>query len=117
MSATLTVLLASIILLFLFLPLFYFIRRRVELSLEGDILNMKYPFNTKRIDLDKELKNWDVQKAYYLRWGEFNAVGMLLTNGKRVAVSSLFNQNNYDLLYGHLNSRFNSRRKTEEKAI
>lgn len=113
MSSTLTLVLASIILLFLLLPLMFFLRRRVELSLEGDVLILKYPLNTRRIDLDKELENWKVQQAYYMRWGVFYSISMLFKNGKRVAVSSLFNQSNYDLLYNLLNSKFKNRRKPE----
>lgn len=113
MSSTLILVLASIILLFLFLPLIFFLRRRVELSLEGDVLILKYPFTTRRIDLDKELENWNVQQAYYMRWGVFYSISMLFKNGKRIAVSSLFNQNNYDLLFHLLDSRFKNRRMPE----
>lgn len=111
MSSTLTLILVSIVLLSLLLLLLYFFRRRVELSLEKDILILEYPFTTRRIDLEKELKNWEIQKANYIRWGVFYSINMLFKNGKRVVISSLLNQNGYNLLYDHLNSRFRDRRK------
>lgn len=114
MNTTLIVVITCVILLLLVLPLLFFVRRRVDLSLENDILIMKYPLSTKRIDLDKELRSWKVQQAYYLRWGTFYSVNMLFKNGKQRNVSSLFNQSNYALLYGFLDSRFKNRRKPEK---
>lgn len=113
MSSTLTLVLTSIILLLLLLPLMFFLRRNVALSVEDDILILKYPFTTRSIDLDKELESWKVQQAYYMRWGVFYSISMLFKNGKRIAVSSLFNQNNYDLLYNLLDSRFKNRKKPD----
>lgn len=112
MDSTLILVLTSIILLFLLLPLLFFLRRRVELSLEGDTLVLHYPFNTRRIDLDKELENWKVQQAYYMRWGVFYSISMQLKDGKQVAVSSLFNQSNYDLLHNLLYTKFKDRMKS-----
>lgn len=112
MSSTLTLVVVSIVLLSLLLLLLYFFRRRVALSLKEDTLILEYPFKTRRIDLEKELKSWEVQKAYYIRWGIFYSINMLFKNGKRVVINSLLNQSSYNLLYDHLNSRFKDRRKS-----
>lgn len=111
MSNTLIVVIASIVVLFLLLPFLYFFRRRVDLELEGDVLIISHPFSTKRIDLNEELKSWEVQQAYYIRMGAFYAINLHFNNGKRLAVSSVMNQENYRLLFNHLNSRFKDRRK------
>lgn len=114
MSNTLILVVASILLLLLLFPLFFFVRRRVELSLEGDELILDYPFTSKRIDLEKELESWRVQQAYYLRWGLFYSIDMQLKNGKHIAVSSMLNQANYDLLHKHLRNRYSDRRKPDK---
>ena len=116
MDSTLTLLIVtSILLLFLIFPLLFFLRRRVDLRLEKDVLFLEYPFQTRKIDLNKDLKDWKIEKAYYFRWGVFYSIMMRLNDGKQVAVSSLFNQKNFDLLFNHLNSRFPERKKKEPK--
>lgn len=109
MSTTVILVLATIVILSLMLLIVFFLRQRVSYRIEDDVLVVKSPFSTKRIDLDKELENWKVQQAYYLRWGMFYSINMLFTPGNRIAVSSLFNQENYDLLFQHLNSQFKSK--------
>lgn len=113
MSSTLTLVLISILVFFLIFPLLFYLRRRVELSIEEDLLVLKYPFKTKRIDLEKELESWEVQEAYYIRWGVFHSINMRFKSGKRITVSSLFNQENYDLLFDHLSKNFPERIKVE----
>lgn len=115
MSNTLIVVIASIVVLFLLLPFLFLFRRRVDLELEGDVLILNYPLTTKKIDLNKELKSWELQRAAYFRLGAFYAITMRFKNEKRVMVSSLLNQENYNLLFRHLNSRFKDRRKPEVK--
>lgn len=114
MNNTLILVLASIIILLLLLPLLFFLRRRVELKLEKDILVLDFPLSTKKIDLDKELNKWNVQNAHYVRWGIFSTINMYLNNGKRISVSSMFNQSNYDQLHKHLRSRFQDRREPSQ---
>ncbi len=109
MSSTLILVITSIILLILLFPLFFFLRRRVDISLENEVLVLKSPFNTEKIDLDKALRSWKVQEAYYLRWGKFSAISMLFENGRRKNISSMYNQSNYDVLHRFLNTKFKSR--------
>lgn len=111
MNSTLIVVVITILLFFLLLPLLFFFRRRVDLDLEGDTLIIKYPLSDKKINLQEELKSWEVQQAYYIRWGVFYSINMQFNNGKQLAVSSLLNQPNFDLLFAHLNSRFKERKK------
>lgn len=113
MDTTLTLFLTCIVLLLLVAPLLFFVRRRVDISLEDHVLVLKYPLRTRRIDLDKELEHWKVQEAYYLRWGVFYSVNMMFKDGKQRNVSSLFNQANYATLYDFLNKRYLSRKKPE----
>lgn len=103
------VVVASILLLILLFPLLFYLRRRVELRLENDMLVLEYPLSTKRIDLETELQHWSIQSAHYIRWGFFSSIIMVFKDGRRVTVSSMFNQKNYDLLYKHLSSRFPER--------
>lgn len=114
MSNTLILVIASILLLLLLFPLFYFVRRRVDLRLDGDELILDYPFTSRRINLEKELDSWQMQQAYYLRWGLFYSIDMKLKNGKHIAVSSMLNQENYDLLQKYLRKRFSDRRKPDK---
>lgn len=111
MNTTLLIVITCIILLLLVVPLLFFVRRRVDLNMEDDVLVMKYPLSTKKINLESELQSWEIQKAYYLWWGEFQAVHMRFKNGKQRNISSIFNQSNYKLLYQHLEDRFKSRKK------
>lgn len=113
MSTTLILVIASILLLLLLFPLFFFVRRRVELHLDGDALILDYPFSSRRIMLDQELESWRVQQAYYMRWGTFYSIDMQLKSGKHVAVSSMLNQENYQLLLEHLRTHFPDRRQAD----
>nr|WKN37567.1 hypothetical protein K4G66_02435 [Tunicatimonas sp. TK19036] len=109
MSTTVSLVLATIVLLLLLFAIVFFLRQRVAFSIEDDTLVVKSPLSTKRINLEKELESWKVQQAYYLRWGRVYSINMLFAQGNRIAVSSLFNQENYNSLYHHLKSRFKSK--------
>ena len=114
MSSTIIVALASVILLFLIFIILFIFRERVEVSLEeNNIVVLNYPFSKKRIDLNKDLVSWKVQQAYYLRMGVVYSINMLLKNGRRIAVSSRLNSENYNLLYSHLSSRFKNIKEYE----
>ena len=113
MSTTLIVVLASIVLFFLLFILLFAFRERVEVGVEEDVLLLNYPFSKKRIALKKELKSWKVQQAYYLRLGQVYSINMLFRDGKRAAVSSRLNEENYDLLYDYLSSRYPDRREKD----
>jgi hypothetical protein len=110
MNSTLILVVSTIIILFLLLPLLFLFRRRVDLDLEGDVLVLKYPLTEERIDLQKELESWKVQRAFYIRWGVFYSITMHFKSRKSIAVSSMFNQNNYSLLFAHLNKRFQDKK-------
>ncbi|AHM58368.1 hypothetical protein D770_00460 [Flammeovirgaceae bacterium 311] len=110
MSSTLTLIIVSIVLLFIVLISLFIFRTSVEIMLEeDDILVLKYPLSTKKIDLAEELENWKVQKAHYIRWGIIYSINMLLKSGKRINVNSRFSQHNYETLHHHLSSRFANR--------
>ncbi|WP_224999125.1 hypothetical protein [Cesiribacter sp. SM1] len=110
MSSTVLVLIVSIVLLFIILIFLFIFRTSVEIKLENEnILVLKYPLTTKRVNLEQELENWKVQKAHYIRWGIVHSINMLFRDGKRVNVNSRFGQHNYELLHNHLSSRFPNR--------
>jgi hypothetical protein len=112
MSSTLILVVTTIIILFLLLPFLFLFRRRVDLGLEGDVLVLKYPLTDRKVDLQEELESWEVQRAFYIRWGVFYSINMHFKGRKSITVSSLFNQSNYSLLFSHLNERFKAKRKT-----
>lgn len=114
MDTTLTVALLSIALFFLLFILLFLFRERVEVQVENDCLLLRYPFKKRKISLDKELVSWKVQEAYYLRLGMIHAINMLLKNGKRIAINSRLNQENYDRLYDYLSSNYKNRREYED---
>ena len=110
MNSTLLLILASIAILFILFMVLYIVWERAQVSLEDHILVLKYPLSQKRIDLDKELKSWKVQEAYYLRLGMIYSINMLFRDGKRVQVSSRLNQESYDRLYEYLDNHYSNRR-------
>lgn len=114
MSSTLTIILASIVVLFLLFLLFYSVWERVEVVPEEDLVLVKRPFREKRMELNKELVSWKLQQAHYLRWGIVYSINMLFKNGRRVGVSSRFNQDNFDSLYDHLSSRYKKRQEADQ---
>ncbi|MDF9797446.1 hypothetical protein OKW21_002709 [Catalinimonas alkaloidigena] len=113
MDSTLLIVITCVILLLLIVPLLFFVRRRVDLSTENDVLVMKYPLSTNKIDLNSELQSWELQEANYLWWGKFHAVHMIFKSGKQRNISSIFNQSNFDVLYRFLESRFAERKITK----
>ena len=114
MDTTLIVVLLSIGLFFLLFVMLFLFRERVDVQVENDCLLLRYPFKKRKIELNKELVSWKVQEAYYLRLGMVYAINMLLKNGKRVAINSRLNQENYDRLYEYLSSTYKNRREWEE---
>ena len=114
MSSTLTLVLASIIILFVIFIFVYTVGERAEVVPEEDLVIMKKPFKERKIQLDRELVSWKIQQAHYLRWGYVYSINMLLKNGKRIAIGSRFNQSNFELLYDHLSSRYKNREEPDK---
>jgi hypothetical protein len=114
MNSTLIVVFLSIAIFFLLFILLFLFRERVEVQLDKNILLLKFPFKKKRLDLENDLVNWKVQEAYYLRMGMVYSINMLFRSGRRVAVSSRLNHENYERLYEHLSSQYPGRQVYEE---
>lgn len=110
MNATLILVIASIVILFLlFLGLLLF-RERTELHVEQDRLLVKKPGSNKSYALDQELINWKVQQAVYLRWGRVYSLNLLFKNNRRVGINSRFNPEGYSQLYDYLKRHYEHRR-------
>lgn len=109
MNTTLSLVLISAALLFLIFLFVYFFGERMNVVPEEDLLIVKKITKEKKISLKQELESWKLQEAYYLRWGRVYAINMLFKDGRRKAMSSRFNQSNFDLLYQHLNKHYKNR--------
>lgn len=114
MDSTLIVVLASIVIFFLLFIILFLFRERIEVQLEDDSLLLRYPFKKRKIQLNKELISWKVQEAYYLRLGMVYSINMLLSDGRRIALSSRFNHDNYEKLYNHLSSHYPRKREADK---
>lgn len=114
MDSTIIVVFASIAIFFLLFIMLFLFRERVEVQLEKNELLLKFPFKKRRLDLEKDLVNWKVQEAYFLRMGMVYSINMLFRNGRRVAISSRLNHENYERLYEHLSSQYASREVYED---
>jgi hypothetical protein len=115
METTISIILVSLILLIFVLPLLLFVRKSTDLSLQGNLLTLKYPLKDREIDLEKSLASWRVQEAYFLRLGKMYALNLELDDGKWVTISSRFQPQNYNMLFKHLNKNFPERRKPDNK--
>jgi hypothetical protein len=112
MNYNFVVALLAIFLLMIIFPLLFFFRRRVEISIENNELILQYPLTTQIIDLEKDLKHWELQETYYIRWGAFQTITLTFNNGKTMNISSLFNQTNYNTLYNYLKKNAIGKRKS-----
>lgn len=114
MDTTIIVVLASIVIFFLLFIMLFLFRERVEVQLEENSLLLRYPFKKRKVALDKELMSWKVQEAYYLRLGMVYSINMLLQDGRRIAISSRFNHENYEKLFDYLKSHYANIREFEK---
>lgn len=115
MDISLTLIIASIVLLFLLFLVLFIFRERVEIQVADDMLLLNYPFRKKKVRLEKELVSWELQQAYYLRLGNIYAINMQLESGKQLSVSSRLNQENYERLYQHLQQHYPEKRVTPKR--
>ncbi len=114
MDSTLMAVIASIIIFLVLFFMLFLSRERVEVQVDEDCLLLRYPFKKRKIDLQQELVSWKVQEAFLLRLGMVYSINMLFRNGKRVGLSSRFNQENYDKLYAHLDTHYDTIREYED---
>ncbi len=115
MEITISVIIASIVLLLIVTPLLFFLRRSTDVRLENDLLVLRYPFRKEEIKLTDELKSWHLQEAYFLRWGKMYAINMELKSGKWRSVSSRFNPDSFKILLDYLDQGFGKMRRADSK--
>ena len=113
MDSMLILIIATIIILFILFLLVFAFREQITVEPKEDRLLLRHPFKKRYITLEKELVSWKQQEAHYIRWGKVYAINMLFRDGKRLAVGSRFNPNNYEKLYQHLSSRYAHKKETE----
>lgn len=115
MENTLVVVFVSILLLLLAFPLLFFLRRGTDVVLKDDILVLQYPLSKEEIDLNKDLKSWNLQEAYFLRLGRIYSINIELNNGKWKSVSSRFNPETFQTIYRYLEAAHSNKRKRDSK--
>lgn len=113
MDSMLILVIATIIILFILFLLVFAFREQITVQPTEDRLLLRHPFRKRYIALDKELVSWKLQEAQYIRWGKVYAINMLFRDGKRLAVGSRFNPDNYEKLYHHLSSNYASKREAD----
>ena len=105
-------LLVPLLILALVIGFFLFITRHsTDVRLEGDLLILRYPFRKETIDLQQELKSWNLQEANYLRMGKIYAVNLELRDGKWKKVNSRFNAETFASILSHLNQSHADKQK------
>ncbi|EMR01098.1 hypothetical protein [Cesiribacter andamanensis] len=117
MNSTLLLVLVSILLLFLLVLGLMLFRERVELQLDQDKILLRYPFSKRLQHLEQDLSSWKIQQAHYLRWGVVYSINMLFSDGRRAAVNSRINPENFESLYKYLNSQYASRREADDVSM
>jgi hypothetical protein len=108
-----TALIATIILVLVFLPLFFYTRRSSDVRLEGDNLVIRYPLHKKEINLTRELKSWKMQRIKFMWVGKIHAINLELQSGKMHHVDSRSNGATFIEIYEALNENFEEKREED----
>jgi len=106
---------AGLIIFLVFLPLVYFTRRSSDIRLLGDKMEFHYPLRKKEINLDQDLKSWNMQEANFLWIGKVYSINIELENGKWHHVNTRFNRETFDVIYTYLETAYTDRRKKDLK--
>ena len=115
MDSTLIIVGATIVLLIIIAPALFFFRKSTDVRIEGDSLILRYPFSKEAVDLSKDLKQWNLQEAYFFRLGKVYAINLELKNGKRKAISSRFNYESFQKVLLYLESTYSAKREAASK--
>lgn len=114
MESPFLIVIVTIILLIIIAPALFFIRRSTDISLEEDIIILRYPFSKESIHIHKDLESWNLQEAYYYRMGKIYALNLELNNGKWKSIGSRFNPESFEKILSYLEANYSSKR-TEPK--
>ena len=109
------IVIAAIIILLVFLPLVYFTRRSSDIRLLGDNMEFHYPMRKKEINLNRDLKSWNMQEANFLWVGKVYSINLELVDGKWHHVNTRFNRESFKVIYSYLESSYSNRRKKDVK--
>lgn len=100
---------------FVFFPIVYFTRRSSDIRLVGDNMEFHYPMRKKEINLNQELKSWNIQVANFLWIGKVYSINIELESGKWHHVNTRFNRETFEKIYTYLNNTYADRRKKDVK--
>lgn len=98
-----------------FLPLVYFTRRSSDIRLLGDNMEFHYPMRKKEINLNRDLKSWNMQEANFLWIGKVYSINIELESGKWHHVNTRFNRDTFEAIYSYLDNSYSNRRKKDLK--
>lgn len=115
MENALIVLVISILLLLTSIPFLFFFKRSSDIRLEGERLIIRYPFSKEEVNLNEDLKSWQLQEAYFIRLGKTYAVNIELKNGKWKSISSRLNADTFQEIFKHLDTNYRELRKSDNK--
>ena len=110
------IIIVTIILLLIISPFLFFFRRSTDLSLQNDILTLRYPLKKEEINLPKDVEHWNLQEAYFLRLGKIYAINMKLKNGKWKSVSSRFNAESFKSILLYFEANLKDRKVSDSRS-
>ena len=108
-----TAVIAVIIVTLAFLPLIYFTRKSSDIRIDGNKLVFRYPLRKKEVNLDTELKSWNLQQIKLLWIGKVHAINLELQNGRWHQVDSRFNRETFNSIFTLLTENFETKRKMD----
>ena len=97
----------------IFFPLVYFTRRSSDIRLLGDNMEFHYPMRKKEINLNQDLKSWNMQEAKFLWIGKVYSINIELKSGKWHHVNTRFNTETFEKIYSYLDITYSDRRKKD----
>ncbi|WP_194777650.1 hypothetical protein [Pararhodonellum marinum] len=111
MEIFIAVFIVGFLIALIFFPLAYFTRRSSDIRLLGDQMEFHYPMKKKEINLNQDLKSWNIQEANFLWIGKVFSINMELESGKWHHVNTRFNRESFEQIYAYLDSTYSERRK------
>lgn len=109
MNYLIVVLISSILIFSLLFLMLQNYRSSYEFILSDDILTIKHPLKDEVIDLDLELKSWNVQGFRRLWWGKIYSVNLELRSGKWRKIYATQLAGKITILITHLESTYPER--------
>lgn len=109
------IVIVGLLIALVFLPLVYFTRRSSDIRLLGDNMEFHYPMRKKEINLNQDMKSWNMQEANFIWIGKVYSINIELESGKWHHVNTRFNRETFDAIYSYLDKTYSQRRKKDLK--